>query len=137
MKKNKQFKTQVQRLKRKTVMVFLVSIGVGLYNCTADSSTIKIQHFTHVIEERDGDSYDYYFTSEKLSSVEVEVLKEIFESKKIKYFISNDNQIYYKKGYITSVEMAFILDREMIDSIIVRELPMTPFVIDLYERYYR
>jgi len=111
------------------ILILFISCGREIET----KNEIKIREFQHVVEKYDGllDGYDYDYSDNRLDSIEVRELMRIFNKKNISYFISNEGYLFYEQNNILSIEGLFILDRELIDSIVSKKLPQSNFVENL------
>lgn len=96
--------------------------------CTAETGMFCVREFQHVeeIPKKWTDGYTLiHYEEESLDSIEVIVLKEIMDNNNLDYFISSDNKLFCEKFLI---EKDFLIDRQLIDTIIYRQLPYSNFV---------
>ena len=86
--------------------------------------------FRHVDEVyRDG-GYDYSYSKVPLDSTEIRQLASILEKRGYKYVVRN-NQLFYDRPDYFHIQTEFDIDRELVDSIVAKQLPQSQFVKQL------
>lgn len=126
----------------KNILLLIIVLLIGL-SCEPDKGIqskgviIEIKEFKHIEEKYDysSDSYSYSYGKGSLDSIEISVLSEILQRHGIKYYISDDKKLFYKKSQIVSIGGEFVLDRELVDSIIEKKLPRSNFVKELAAKF--
>ena len=119
-------------------MIFRCAIisCILFWSCNTDeglNEAISVREFQHVVEDYDSavDEYKYSYYKKSLDSFEVHELSKILERKGLTYFISNDSKLYIKPIQVPTIGVALVIDRELTDSIISKELPKSEFVNEL------
>ncbi|MGH1437863.1 MAG: hypothetical protein ACRBG0_25720 [Lewinella sp.] len=114
----------------------LCAIVVFLFSCSPDSLEIRVYEFRHVVEEPDpsGDNFKYYHSEEELDTTEVRLLSEIFDNKGYSYLISSDGKFYHDRSQVVNIGAAFVIDNELIDSVIARNVPRSSFVKEVLQK---
>jgi ribonucleotide monophosphatase NagD (HAD superfamily) len=96
----------------------------------SNEDVIEIVEFRHVIEtsNENNDSYDYSYFDGKFDSIELQELKKIFNARQIDYFISNEDRIYINTNVYMPITSAFLIDNELCDSIMTKNLKPSDFL---------
>jgi len=116
----------------------LLMIGFITPSCKGSKKQICLHEFRHVVEEYDpkSDGYNYYYSDDLLDSIEVMVLKELLDQREIEYYVSNQGRIFHTGDLILGVESASVIDDDLIDTIVSRNLPTSRFVQDRIKKRY-
>lgn len=120
------------------IVIFLLFLSAFIIlSCNLEDSkegsnedVIEIVEFRHVIEtsNENNDSYDYSYFDGKFDSIELQELKKIFNARQIDYFISNEDRIYINTNVYMPITSAFLIDNELCDSIMTKNLKPSDFL---------
>lgn len=112
---------------------YLFALIAVLYSCSGKYSNPKNVEFRHIDESYEKGRYKYSYSNHPLDSIEIEQLSIILEKRGLKYELKS-GKLYYERPKYIDIQNEFDIDRELVDSIINKEVSKSPFIKELLKK---